>query len=304
MSSLSGNFDDIIFSFEFNTPRFSLLRISLQKLKKLTARIEITGTASEEFIFHQSDKFAWNEADLTLYIFTTQYRMYEVKINLNEFKEETVVLEECEYLQQNIVDSSFVYVPGYGLLSFGGTLKGPQNTIAFNLDIYKYNKEKLTWVAVSSLSSPLVDPKLTISSCKRYVYLFAGDCDEGSPLFKMQVYDVEDNKVNILVDKAMKTPFLNDEAYFIRVFELSDNVFLVWHVSSSSFFLKVFSLMICGYEIDLEGKTYIDECTNLKDVSVSFVDNTIHFLRPYGRYTAIKIDKLETTNCTNKTLYN
>lgn len=74
-----------IFSLEFNTPRFSMLNIAEGKIKKMVAIIE-GGHTNEEFTFKLTDKYAWNEEEHLLYIFTANYQMFEAKINVEDFK--------------------------------------------------------------------------------------------------------------------------------------------------------------------------------------------------------------------------
>lgn len=66
--------DEHIFSFEFNTPRFSLLSLSDSKLKKMVAVIEGT-QIHEEFTFKTSDQYVWRPETQQLYIFTANYQM-------------------------------------------------------------------------------------------------------------------------------------------------------------------------------------------------------------------------------------
>ena len=61
------------------------------------------GHNNEEFTFKTTDKYAWNAEKQELYIFTANYQMLEATINVKDFKEETITLEEYEYPPQNIV---------------------------------------------------------------------------------------------------------------------------------------------------------------------------------------------------------
>ena len=49
---------DHIFCFEFNTPRFNILNIETQKIKKLS--IVPDENMPEEFLFKETDKYAWD----------------------------------------------------------------------------------------------------------------------------------------------------------------------------------------------------------------------------------------------------
>jgi hypothetical protein len=151
-----------IFSFEFNTPRFSMLSIEDCKIKKMVALLE-GNHSNDEFTFKATDRFAWNEQQQQLYIFTINYQMLEATIDTKDLKEENVVLEEYEYLPQNIIDCSFIVTPR-GLFAFGGIARCSKKKIQYNLQVYHFNQEKLTWVAVSSLDKPRINPKLTLSS--------------------------------------------------------------------------------------------------------------------------------------------
>ena len=64
--------------------------------------------------------------------------MFEARIgsasisSASSSKEETVSLEEYEYLPKNIVDSSFIYTPK-GLFAFGGVARCSKKRIEYNL---------------------------------------------------------------------------------------------------------------------------------------------------------------------------
>jgi hypothetical protein len=54
----------------------------------------------------------------------------------------------------------------------------------------------------------------------------------------------------------------------------------------------------------MEGKIYMEDSQDISSVSITFSEGALHFLRPYGKYTKIKIDNLEHLAVTHKTLYN
>lgn len=78
---------------------------------------------AEQFLFHLTDKYEWNEKEGYLYIFTASYQFYEVKINTEDMGEEKLTLEDYEYLPKNITDSVFIFHEQFGLYSFGGVKK-------------------------------------------------------------------------------------------------------------------------------------------------------------------------------------
>jgi hypothetical protein len=69
-----------------------MLNIAEGKIKKMVAIIQ-SHNAHEEFTFKQTDEYAWNEQYGCLYVLTATYQMYEIKPNMEDMKEETIVVE-------------------------------------------------------------------------------------------------------------------------------------------------------------------------------------------------------------------
>jgi hypothetical protein len=63
----------------------------------------------------------------------------------------------------------------------------------------------------------------------------------------------------------------------------------MWSVNSTNYQFKLFSTLIAGFEIDFEGKIYMEEGADLPSISIAFADGVLHFLRPYGKYSKISI---------------
>lgn len=65
-----------------------------------------------------------------------------------------------------------------------------------------------------------------------------------------------------MVDLGMDNPFkaLADRNIF-KAFEISEqfSIYAIWSVGSMNFNLKVFSTHIAGFDIDIEGKIYLQE---------------------------------------------
>jgi hypothetical protein len=47
-----------------------------------------------------------------------------------------------------------------------------------------------------------------------------------------------------------------------------------------------------GFEIEMEGKIYLEDYGEMPSISISLVEGAIHFLRPYGKYTKISLGGL------------
>ena len=75
---------------------------------------------------------------------TSTYQMYEIKINVEDFKDETISIEEYEYLPSNIIDCSFISCD-QGLFAFGGVSRNSKKKVHYNQNVYHFNREKLTW---------------------------------------------------------------------------------------------------------------------------------------------------------------
>ena len=108
------------------------------------------GNHSEEFTFKSTDSYVWNEEESKFYIFTANYQMLELTINVSDFKDETVILEEYEYLPQNITECSFIYTEK-GLFAFGGIARHSKNKTLYNQHVYHFDKTKLTWTSVAEI---------------------------------------------------------------------------------------------------------------------------------------------------------
>lgn len=249
-----------VFSFEHNTPRFSLLNIREGKIKKMIGVIE---GATEEFTFKSTDKYVWREDELILYIFTINYQMLEVKVNLADYKEETVTLEEYEYLPNNIIECSFACTP-QGMFAVGGIARNSKKKVNYNTTIYHFDPDKLTWEGVADLDQARTNPRLIPSESGQHLYVIGGELDLETQHFQPLLFDTLSKEVRSLVDRGMTNPlrsFAGKKAN--RIFQVSEeyNIFLLWAASSTSFTIRLFSSLICGFDISLEGKIYMDECT-------------------------------------------
>lgn len=109
-----------IFSFEYKTPRMTMLNIESQKAKKITIVPE--ETVGEEFIFAETDQCVWSEEKKKLYIITASHQFYELKINTDTTTEEKLCLEDYECLPHSISSSSLKCMEG-DIYSFGGIKK-------------------------------------------------------------------------------------------------------------------------------------------------------------------------------------
>jgi hypothetical protein len=112
--------------------------------------------------------------------------------------------------------------------------------------------------------------------------------------------------VERLMDLGISNPFKRlTEKHIFKVFQLSEkyNIFLIWSVNTMNYQFKVFSSLIAGFEIDFEGKIYLEEGADLPALSIAFTEGALHFLRPYGKYSKITIEGLENPKLSNKTLY-
>ena len=120
-----------------------MMNTRIQKIKKTCIVVE--DSIAQEFIFNSTDKYEWNEEEGYLYIFTATYQFYEVKINTEDMTQQKLTLEDYEYLPKNITDSTFFYLHGSGLYSFGGVEKQSNGNPIFCTSIYKFNRKLLTW---------------------------------------------------------------------------------------------------------------------------------------------------------------
>ena len=82
---------------------------------------------------------------------TASYQMYELKINCSDCKEETLVLEEYEYLPNSIIQFNFIYT-SKGLFAFGGIARDSKKKIQYNKHVFHFNRQKLTWESVAEFS--------------------------------------------------------------------------------------------------------------------------------------------------------
>lgn len=82
-----------------------------------------------------------------------------------------------------------------------------------------------------------------------------------------------------------------------------ESIFLLWMTNSTNFSFQIFSNLVCGLEIELEGKIYLEDGGEMPDVSIAMSEGYIHFLRPYGKYTKISMRGLESVSVAHKTLY-
>jgi N-acetylneuraminic acid mutarotase len=73
-----------------------------------------------------------------------------------------MVIEEYEYLPSNIIDCSFISCSN-GLYAFGGISRNSKKKAHYNLNVYHFNREKLTWEAKAELDVARIKPKLILS---------------------------------------------------------------------------------------------------------------------------------------------
>ena len=169
------------------------MNIQSSKIKKMSAVLQ-NHNSHEEYIFKQTDEYAWSEKESCLFIFTASYQMYELKINVDDMKEETIIFEEYEYLPSNIIDCSFISCES-GLYAFGGISRNSKKKMHYNLNVYHFNRNKLTWDAIALLDEPRVKPKLVLSESGRHIYLMSGELGVGSDFLETYVFDTVTQKV-------------------------------------------------------------------------------------------------------------
>ena len=79
---------------------------------------------------------------------TATYQMYEIRPNMEDMKEETIVVEEYEYLPKNIISCSFISCDN-GLYAFGGISRNSKKKVHYNRNVYQFNRKRLTWETVA-----------------------------------------------------------------------------------------------------------------------------------------------------------
>jgi N-acetylneuraminic acid mutarotase len=77
-------------------------------------------------------------------------------------------------LPHNILESTFIDVPRYGILSIGGIFKAKDSSLTFNKTVYQFNEDKLTWDPVFEIPEPRINPYLVLSTCGNHIYCIGG----------------------------------------------------------------------------------------------------------------------------------
>lgn len=62
------------------------------------------------------------------------------------------------------MESTFIFVDGWGVFSVGGVYKTKMAQLNFNMDVYKFNTEKLTWDVVGQIPQARMNPHLVLSA--------------------------------------------------------------------------------------------------------------------------------------------
>lgn len=79
----------------------------------------------------------------------------------------------------NIIDCSFI-ASNEALYAFGGISRNSKKKVHYNYNVYRFNREKLTWEAVAQLTTAKIKPKLILSDEGTRIYIMNGDLGSGS----------------------------------------------------------------------------------------------------------------------------
>jgi N-acetylneuraminic acid mutarotase len=136
-------------------------------------------------------------------------------------KEETISIEEYEYLPCNIINCSFIACAGE-LYAFGGISRNSKKKVHYNLNVYHFNRNKLAWSEVAQLDSARVKPSLVLSETGKQIYVMSGELDTGNECLETFVFDTLTKKVEKFVDMGLMNPFKKlTEKHTFKVFQLS-----------------------------------------------------------------------------------
>ena len=133
-----------------------------------------------------------------------------------------------------------------------------------------------------------------------------GDLNEGPSQFEVVVFDINSHEMQTWIDRSYQNPFQRIKVRQThKIFQISeeDHLYLLWMANSNNFSFKIFSNLVGGVELEMEGKIYLEDNGEMPSVSISLIDGAVHFLRPYGKYTKINLGGLESTSVVHKTLY-
>jgi hypothetical protein len=90
----------------------------------------------------------------------------------------------------------------------------------------------------------------------------------------------------------MKNPLANlSDKYPSKIFQISEpyGIYFLWYLSNGLFHIKIYSTLICSFEVNFEGKIYMEDNIIMKDLSITYHDSGVNILREYGKYTKIKV---------------
>ena len=296
----SGKF---IFCFEFNTPRFNLLDLQTQKIKKLT--VVPDESMRDEFIFQESDSFAWDEAKSRLFIFTASHQFFEATIDVTHMGEDKIVLEDYEYLPNSIRCSAFFISPQGNIFSFGGLKKDSRGRTSFCLSVYLFNWATLTWEVVAELPEPRINSKVIISACSNFVFVIGGLLEHEYAYFRPICFDLTTHKCRLLVDKSLPHPLSNVKpsvgSKLIHI-SMELQLFMVFYIDEGEYVIKYFSCTNSGLSVEIRVKNYSSE-NNMPKESIAVRGSEVYLLRTYGKLTKIQIHKLESATTKNETIY-